>query len=308
MAELKQKILIVDDTPLNIKMLGEVLRDDYKVMVATSGERALQIARSDTAPDIILLDIMMPVMDGYEVCKQLKTDGRTQGIPVIFISAKCETADEMRGLELGAVDYISKPFSMPIVNARIKTHLALKKKSDMLEWLTCTDGLTNIANRRRLNEFLKQEWNRGRRIGSLLSLIFVDIDFFKKYNDHYGHQSGDDCLVNVANILESSLARSTDFVARYGGEEFVAILPETGSEASLGIAEKIRRNVEQADIPHVASDLDRHVTLSLGVASMIPVDGVTADDLLKAADAALYAAKENGRNRVVEFTGSIGVA
>jgi len=308
MQENKQKILIVDDTPLNIKMLGEVLRENYQILVAINGEKALEIATSDTAPDIILLDIMMPGMDGYEVCKQLKTDGRSQGIPVIFISAKCETADEMRGLELGAVDYISKPFSMPIVSARIKTHLTLKKKSDMLEWLTCTDGLTNIANRRRLDEFLKQEWNRGRRTGSSLSLIFVDIDFFKKYNDCYGHQAGDDCLVNVANILEKSLARSTDFVARYGGEEFMVVLPETGMESSLAIAEQIRRNVEQADMPHANSDVSSQVTLSLGVASMIPVDGMTPDHLIKTADAALYTAKENGRNQVVEFTGTIGVA
>jgi len=306
MKENRQKILIVDDTPLNIKMLGELLRDEYKVMVATSGKKALEVVASDTVPDLILLDIMMPDMDGYEVCRQLKTDARTQSIPVIFVSAKSETADEMRGLELGAVDYITKPFSMPIVSARIKTHLALKKKSDLLEWLTCTDGLTNIANRRRLDEFLKQEWNRGRRIHSNLSLIFIDIDFFKKYNDHYGHQAGDDCLVQVASILEKSLGRSTDFVARYGGEEFVAVLPDTAMESSLAIAEQMRKNIEQANMPHASSDVASQVTLSLGVVATVPTDGITPDDLVKAADTALYEAKEGGRNQVKYFTGTIG--
>jgi len=304
----KQKILIVDDTPLNIKTLGEVLRNEYDIMVATSGVKALEIANSDAAPDLILLDVMMPDMDGYEVCRRLKNSTRSQAIPVIFVTAKHEMEDEMRGLELGAVDYITKPFSMPIVRMRIKTHLTLKKKSDMLEWLTCTDGLTNIANRRRFDEFFKQEWHRGRRSGNCLSLIFTDIDYFKRYNDHYGHPAGDDSLVTVARILDQSLVRSTDFVARYGGEEFVAVLPETSMESALAIAEQIRYNVAQAKIPHLHSDAADHLTLSLGVASTVPVDDVVPDDLLKAADTALYQAKAAGRNRVKPFTGVVGEA
>jgi len=304
--ERKQKILIVDDTPLNIKILGEVLRDDYTIMVATNAVKALQIANSDTAPDLILLDIMMPDIDGYEVCRRLKNSTRSKAIPVIFITAKHELEDEMRGLELGAVDYITKPFSMPIVRMRIKTHLTLKKKSDMLERLTCTDGLTNIANRRRFDEFLKQEWNRGRRSGSCLALIFSDIDFFKHYNDHYGHPAGDDCLISIAKIIDQSLVRSTDFVARYGGEEFVAVLPDTTMEPALAIAEKIRLNIAQANITHARSDVADYLTLSLGVASIVPVDHVVPDDLLKAADIALYQAKESGRNQVKYFTGNVG--
>jgi len=197
---------------------------------------------------------------------------------------------------------------MPIVRMRIKTHLTLKKKSDMLEWLTCTDGLTNIANRRRFDEFFKQEWHRGRRSGSCLSLIFTDIDYFKRYNDHYGHPAGDDCLITVAKILDQSLVRSTDFVARYGGEEFVAVLPETSMESALTIAEQIRHNVAQANIPHLHSDVADHLTLSLGVASTVPVDDVVPDDLLKAADTALYQAKEAGRNQVNCFAGAVGEA
>ncbi len=307
MEENKQKILIVDDTPLNIKILGEMLRHDYQIIVATNSKKALEIATSGSAPDIILLDIMMPDMDGYEVCRRLKSNPRTQSIPVIFISAKSEITDEIHGFELGAVDFITKPFSMPVVKMRIKTHLTLKKKNDLLEQLCCIDGLTNIANRRRFDDFLKQEWHRSRRSNSYLSLIFADVDFFKKYNDCYGHQAGDECLLNVANILKKSLGRSTDLVARYGGEEFVAVLPETGLQSSLAIAERMRRNVEQANIPHEHSSVADQVTLSLGVASITPVDNSTPDDLIKAADAALYEAKENGRNQVKYFTGKVSV-
>jgi len=280
-----------------------MLRHDYQIIVATNSKKALEIATSGAAPDIILLDIMMPDMDCYEVCRRLKSNPSTQSIPVIFISAKSEITDEIHGFELGAVDFITKPFSMPVVKMRIKTHLTLKKKNDLLEQLCCIDGLTNIANRRRFDDFLKQEWHRSRRSNSYLSLIFADVDFFKKYNDCYGHQAGDECLLNVANILKKSLEKSTDLVARYGGEEFVAVLPETGMESSLVIAERMRCNMEQANIPHNCSSVADQVTLSLGVASITPVDNSTPDDLIKAADTALYEAKGNGRNQVKCFTG-----
>ncbi len=305
MEEKKQKILIVDDTPLNTKILGEILCSDYQVIVATNGIKALEIANQESPPDLILLDIMMPDMDGYEVCRRLKSNARTQEIPVIFISAKNELSDEIHGFELGAVDFISKPFSMPVVNMRIKTHLTLKKKSDLLEQLCCIDGLTNIANRRRFNEYLKQEWRRSCRNKSHLSLIFADVDFFKKYNDCYGHHAGDECLINIANILKNSLGRSTDLVARYGGEEFIIILPETDMQASQSIAKQIKHNVEQANIAHICSSIASQITLSMGVASTIPMDSTRQDELVKAADFALYEAKNNGRNQIKCFTGKM---
>lgn len=303
-AEQRQTILIVDDNPLNIKILGESLRNECNIQVAISGENALAIAASAIPPDLILLDIMMPDMDGYEVCKQLKANECTQNIPIIFISAKNADKDEAYGLELGAVDYIIKPFHLPIAHARIRTHLALKKKSDLLEKLTRIDGLTNIANRRGLNEFIRQEWNRGRRSGLPLSVIFSDIDHFKMMNDHYGHSAGDQCLINVAKVIEVSLGRATDFVGRYGGEEFVVILPETDLESATTIAEKIRTHIEQLNIPHVDSPVSDRITLSFGVASVIPHELNSPEALIKAADMAAYKAKNNGRNQVCVSQGN----
>ncbi|MBM4055545.1 MAG: diguanylate cyclase [Planctomycetes bacterium] len=296
----RQKILIVDDVPLNIKILGQALRCDYEIVIASSGKEALNIAASENAPDIILLDIIMPKMDGYEICKKLKEDLRTQHIPIIFISSKAEVEEETKGLELGAVDYITKPFCIPIVKARVKTHLNLKKKSDMLEKLACIDGLTNIENRRRFDEFIRQEWHRARRAKIPLSLIFSDVDFFKSFNDNYGHTAGDECLLRVAQTLKNSLCRATDFLARYGGEEFVAVLPEVNSEHAVIIAEKMRENIQLLNIPHSFSGTSDRVTISLGVATAVPNENLSLEDLIKVADSALYEAKSLGRNKVVQ--------
>jgi len=292
------EVLIVDDSPVNIKFLGAALRDSYKVRFATTGEKALEIASSESPPDLILLDIVMPNMDGYEVCKRLKGNDRTRKIPVIFITAKGETEDETKGLELGAVDYIIKPFSLPIVKARVNTHVKLKKKSDYLEKLTYLDSLTNIANRKRFDEFVQQEWSRAMRNQTVLSMVLMDVDFFKNFNDNYGHSAGDECLARIAQSLTDTLARSTDFVARFGGEEFIAVLPETNFEHAGEIAEKMRFNIENLNIQHSHSDVCQMVTLSLGVATTIPSRCSTAADLIKAADDALYKAKARGRNQV----------
>lgn len=300
MPDVKPKILIVDDMPVNIRMLGEVLHADYQILIATSGQKALQIAQSANQPDLILLDIMMPEIDGFEVCRRLKSDMNTQDIPIIFITAKNAVEDEIQGLELGAVDFITKPFSMPIVKARVKTHLMLKLKSDLLEKLTNTDALTNIPNRRKLDEFLHLEWNHARRNSSELSVIFTDIDYFKQYNDFYGHQAGDNCLITIARILRTSLDRSTDFVARYGGEEFVVVLPQTTMSAAQMIAKRIQKNLELANLPHQESILPhKKVSLSMGIASTIPKNNMQPEDLVKAADEALYQAKTKGRNQIV---------
>lgn len=297
----KSRILIVDDSTANIKVLGEGLRSEHQVIFATSGADALRLASSSPLPDLILLDIVMPEMDGYDVCRQLKGKIETSDIPIIFITARNEVEDETRGLELGAVDYITKPFSMAIVKARVRTHLELKRHRDMLARLSQIDGLTGIANRRRFDEMLDIEWRRASRETAGLSLIMIDIDHFKQFNDRYGHLAGDDCIKRVASTLSCSATRAADFVARYGGEEFACILPGMTAEAVTSFAEKIRASVEELAIPHDSSAIADHVTVSLGTATVSPAevtDGRPPATLVESADQALYQAKAAGRNRV----------
>jgi diguanylate cyclase (GGDEF)-like protein len=295
----KQTILIVDDAPANIKVLGEALKTEYQILVATNAEKALQIATSATPPDLILMDIIMPGMDGYEACKRLKQEEQTRNIPVVFITAKDQEEDETYGLELGAVDYITKPFSLPIVKARVKTHLELKRHRDILEKLSTCDGLTGIPNRRRFEEMFGMEWKRSIRQGRSLSLIMIDIDYFKLFNDHYGHLLGDDCLKLVAETLLDTIRRSGDFVARYGGEEFVCVLPETDKEGAKTVAELFRKAVDTLKIIHEKSQVSDHVTISLGVATLIPKADKAMKFLIEAADKSLYQAKAEGRNRII---------
>ncbi|TVQ74547.1 MAG: response regulator [Oceanospirillales bacterium] len=294
----KPRILIVDDMSANIKILANLLRDEYSIQVANNGQRALNIARGTNPPDLILLDIMMPDMDGFEVCKELKNNVNTSRIPVIFISALDEVSDETRGLNVGAVDYITKPFHPEIVKARVRSHMSLKIKTDLLENMSHIDGLTEVANRRSFDTQLSKEILRSQRTGKPLGLIMLDIDFFKPYNDNYGHGKGDECLVKVAAELQKVVSRSGDLFARYGGEEFVTLLPETDANGVKLIAEKMRKVVDDLKIPHEFSSVADHITISLGVSVKLPME----DDfpkILEAADKALYRAKHQGRNRVV---------
>ncbi|RCU51664.1 MULTISPECIES: diguanylate cyclase domain-containing protein [Corallincola] len=295
----KTTVLIVDDEPINIKLLAQALSPRYRVKTSTSGEKALQIAISDDPPDLILLDVLMPEMDGYEVCRQLKQDARSKNTPVVFITGKNSSEDEARGLELGAVDYITKPFNLPIVMARVKNHIALKKKNDLLEQLVFIDGLTEIPNRRRFDELLEAEWLRARRNSTPIAVLLMDIDSFKLFNDNYGHTEGDDCLRATAAALANALRRPADFVARYGGEEFVAIVPEATEDAAVALAEKMRAAVEALQVPHEYSEVASVVTLSVGVAATVPSLERTPEQLIQTADEALYKAKQAGRNRVV---------
>ncbi|GAK57487.1 GGDEF domain response regulator receiver [Candidatus Vecturithrix granuli] len=296
--EPKQTILIVDDIPTNIKVLGDTLKKEFTVRFATDGLKALEIAQSSSPPDIILLDIMMPGMDGYEVCRRLKASEQTQHIPVIFITALSQEEDETKGLELGAVDYITKPFSLPIVKIRVKTHLELKRHRDMLERLSMLDPLTGIPNRRRFDEIFELEWKRAERDATFLALIMIDIDFFKNFNDQYEHQSGDECLIQVAQTLVHSVHRPGDCLARYGGEEFACILPGTDIQGALRVAENMREEIEGLQIPHDRSPVSPYVTISLGAASILPARMNWPEKLLTGADHALYQAKGEGRNRV----------
>jgi len=297
MADPRPKILVVDDIPSNVHVLSRILKDDYDIYFATDGEKALDLVQA-RLPDLVLLDIMMPGMDGYEVCTRIKHDPATYDIPVIFISAKSEVEDETRGLEVGAIDFITKPISPPIVKARVRNHLLLKRQADLLRSLSFLDGLTGIANRRRFDETMAREWRRCGRSHQPMSLIILDVDHFKAYNDHYGHQAGDECLRALAEVLADRVKRPSDLDARYGGEEFVCLLPETENEGAEQVAERLRAAVADRDIPHAHSPVAPHVTISLGVATMMPGPGGTPDQLAQLADQLLYQAKRSGRNRV----------
>jgi diguanylate cyclase (GGDEF)-like protein len=292
-----QKILIVDDTEENIKMLNNLLHEQYEVYFATKGEDAIKIAQTEN-PDLILLDIIMPEMDGYEVCRRLKSSKQFRHVPIVFVTAMSDRENEAKGLALGAIDYITKPFSPAIVEARIKNHLELKRHRDFLEMISSKDGLTGIANRRRFEEFFELEWRRAMRNGSHLSLVMMDVDLFKQYNDNYGHIAGDECLKKITITLAANLNRPSDLVARYGGEEFVCVLPKTDIEGALHIANRFLEKVSELGIPHDYSNATDHVTLSLGVATIIPGDLFCPEDLIKVADECLYEAKQCGRNKV----------
>lgn len=292
----RPKLLVVDDQPLNIRVLNELFRFDCDVFMATNGEQAINICQQQQ-PDLILLDVVMDGMDGHQVCRHLQAEPATRHIPIIFVSAKGEEEDEALGLEMGAVDYISKPFNPTIVRARVKTHLTLKLQNDYLRNLAGIDGLTGIANRRTFDERLTSDWRQACRSNTPLSLLMIDIDHFKNYNDHCGHQTGDDCLKRVAGVLASTVGRPFDLVARYGGEEFVCLLPDTAAEGALLIAEKMQAQVALLQIEHPASAVSNHVTLSIGITTQQASPHADCRVLLHAADTQLYKAKRAGRNR-----------
>lgn len=295
----RASILLVDDSPANLHALIAALRDQHSILLATNGEQALEIA-GRVIPDLILLDVMMPGTDGYQVCRQLKQQPRTADIPVIFVTGKADEQDEMAGFELGAVDYITKPFSLPLVQRRVQTHLELKYLRDNLRRQSHEDGLTALANRRRFDEELQACWEQAGRHGQWLSLILSDVDFFKKYNDGYGHQAGDGCLQQVAAALRSVELPAGAVVARYGGEEFVVILPDTAKVQALHYAEQLRLAVAALQREHQFSAVAPVVSLSLGVACCQPAAGQLAgpSQLVEHADQALYQAKQQGRNCV----------
>ncbi|MEI6558922.1 MAG: diguanylate cyclase [Rhodospirillaceae bacterium] len=295
---LRPKIVIIDDTPVNIRILHAVLARDFDVRFATSGADGLELVAGEL-PDLVVLDVMMPEIDGYEVCRRLKADPLLAQIPVIFVTALNDAEDEAKGLEVGAVDYLTKPITPAIVLARVKTHVELKRLRDRLELQSTTDGLTGVANRRGFDACLVREWQRAARARNPLSLILADIDFFKLYNDHYGHLAGDICLRKVAQAMADTVSRPADLVARYGGEEFVALLPETDALGARVLAEEMRGQIAALAINHATSLVADHVTLSLGVTTLVPDGHDDPTYLILQADEALYLAKNQGRDRVV---------
>ena len=290
-------ILAVDDSPENLDLIKNILEPYYTVKVAPSSKLALQIARSQK-PDLILLDIMLDEISGYEICHHLKEDDSTRNIPVIFLTAKRSEADEVQGFKIGASDYITKPFSPAIVLARVKTQIHLKAKTDLLEKLASLDGLTEIPNRRAFDSALERQFNQAKRTNTPLSLLIMDIDNFKLFNDHYGHPMGDDCLRRVANALTRQTQRPEDLVARLGGEEFSILLPNTDNFGAAMRAEKYRLAIENLKIHQANNSPLPYVTVSVGVGTVIAHTHDSVQGLLQAADDALYRAKRQGRNQV----------
>ena len=290
-------ILITDDDKINLDILGYFLSPLYNLLVSRSGARALEIAEANR-PDLILLDILMPAMTGYEVITKLKESEVTNKIPVIFITGLTGVEDEEKGFLLGAVDYITKPFIKAIVLARVNTHIKIIDHMRTIERVGLIDPLTKISNRRAFEERLKLEWGRASRDKSPISILLIDIDKFKDYNDTYGHQQGDAALKTFAEISVKSLMRSADFAARWGGEEFAILLPGIGANGAAEVAERVRKNIETAVIP-TEEKTDTRITISIGVNSIVPGSNDSSGNFIKKADQALYKAKELGRNRFV---------
>ena len=297
--EERATVVIIDDVPLNIQLMESFLSDDYIVRFATNGPAGIRLVRGKL-PDIVLLDVMMPGMDGYEVCAALKEDPETKDIPIILVTAMDEAGEEARGLSIGVVDYITKPFAREIIRARIKVHIELKRMRDRLARMSVTDGLTGLGNRRFFDELLEREWSRSVRSGLPVSLLMADIDYFKGFNDCHGHPAGDDCLRRVAQGLVAGVPRNDgDLVARFGGEEFAVILVDTGIEGTRTVAERLLSNVRELAILHGRSPVSDVVTVSIGFATVVPIRGQEPRRLIELADEMLYRAKDGGRNRAV---------
>lgn len=314
----KKTILIVDDTPNNLRLLSQILAEaGYHVRATASSKQALVTAIANP-PDLILLDVMMPEMNGYELCRRLREEPITKDIPILFLSAMNEADAKIKGFVCGGQDYIAKPFDPYEVVARVETHLTLRLTKQKLEKVVCelqnvlkekeqlvkeleimahTDGLTGINNRSRFFSLAEHEFNGCFRYHHSLSIIMIDIDHFKKLNDTYGHAAGDSVLKATAATIQQGL-RKADVLARYGGEEFIVMLPMSPISQVRIVAERIRESVESTPIPFNCQMLT--TTISLGVSEMNE-DDKKVTEIIERADKALYSAKKSGRNKVVCF-------
>ncbi len=291
-------ILIIDDEPSNIHVLSEILKGDYRILFSLSGEDGLRVAEANK-PDLILLDVNMPNMNGFTACMRLKENPALKEIPVIFVTMMGALDDEVKGFEVGAVDYITRPIHAVTVLKRIQNHLKIKEHWNILQDMIVIDGLTGIANRRGFDTAFAREWLRATHNCSPFSLILADIDAFKNYNDHYGHTAGDSCLRAIAGVFRRQMQRPHDLAARYGGEEIVCLLPDTDAAGALQVVKRLRVNVAACAIPHKMSPVSDIVTLSFGVATALANTCADPNDLLELADQLMYQAKSSGKNRYV---------
>ena len=316
-------ILVVDDRPENLLVMESLLEDmECRIFKAASGNEALSLML-DRDFALVLMDVQMPGMDGFETAELMRGSERTRYIPIIFVTAiSKEQKCIFKGYELGAVDYLFKPVEMEILRSKVRVFLDLYNQKKMveeqaamlelkvkelmelreanykLESISTLDGLTGIPNRRAFNEYIDKSWRNSVRSRKPISMIMLDIDYFKAYNDNYGHLQGDECLIKVAKALSLTLKRPLDFAARYGGEEFAVILPETDIDSAALVAETIRQSIEGMHLKHEHSTASQYVTVSLGVSSILPGQDDVFEKLIDNADKALYMAKSNGRNNV----------
>jgi len=296
----RNSLLIVDDDTSSLMALTHILQSEYTIYTAKDGASALKKAEK-YFPDLILLDILMPEMDGYEVLDALRKSDNTREIPVIFITSLSHRNNEEKGLTLGARDYITKPFKSTIVKLRTQHQIQIVNQLRTIKRLSLLDTLTEIANRRSFDDRLRTEWARAIRESASISLLLIDVDHFKNYNDTYGHQQGDVALQTVAQIFMQMFKRPGDFLARWGGEEFAALLSNTDMHGGLMLGEEIRAGIEDAVIC-CADGTSSKVTVSIGVNAQVPTQASSVDTFISCADKALYAAKSAGRNRVCRYS------
>lgn len=309
----KGKILVVEDSKVTVKVLTGYLANMGlpDPMVAENGTKALRMFRREH-PDIVLLDVRLPDIDGFEVASKIRNaEHGEEWTAIIFLTAMNGDEDLARGIAAGGDDYLVKPVSETVFHAKVRAMQRLlemqrnlvevTRKLDAanaeLQRLATHDALTGIANRRALDDFLSREWRRCQRMEKPLSLVMLDIDYFKLFNDKYGHQAGDECLKKVAEQIARAAPRASDMAARYGGEEFMLVLGETDLDGAMWMAERVRQMVADLKVPHYATE-SKFVTISCGVVSVVPDDTHSIETLIQAADAALYQAKRGGRNRV----------
>ena len=312
-------LVVEDDTTTRVMIRSMIEKQGYRVLENTNGEECLETCQQ-FKPSMILLDGVMPRLDGFSCCAKLQTILGDDCPPILMITALDDSESVDRAFAVGATDYITKPIHWPVLLQRVKrllqTHWAMKElkrqiekerllteqletANQKLKKMASVDELTQIANRRSFDMYLKREWHRMSREKAHLSLLLCDVDFFKLYNDTYGHQAGDRCLQKVARILKQNAKRPADLVARYGGEEFVIILSRTTAKGAMEIGENIRQQIKELDISHASSQISKVVTLSIGIASIVPIPSFPVEKLIAKADEALYWAKEQGRDRVV---------
>ncbi|MGM9483423.1 diguanylate cyclase domain-containing protein [Roseateles sp. NT4] len=300
----RRSLLLVDDDAASVQVLARMLNGLGEVRFALSGEDALRLAR-ESPPDLILVDAEMPGLSGFEVCSTLHADPLLTDVPVIIITGHTEVAVEVAGFAAGAADFIRKPPVAEVVVARARTQLRLKALGDALRASALTDGLTGLANRRRFDQDLRIECERARRGHDSVALLLVDVDHFKRFNDHYGHVAGDACLRQIASAIRASIRRPADLAARYGGEEFAVLLPQTDAAGARAMAQRIVDAVAALALPHAGAPQPCLVSVSVGWAAVRPdADGevvqTRGESLIESADRGLYAAKAAGRGRVGE--------
>lgn len=299
----KLLLLLIDDNPQDLRLLGSLIKEQGQILFATSGREGLKLA-AERMPDLIMLDVELPDMSGFDVCRELQQNPETRGTSIIFVTSHQSPQHEVAALEAGAVDFISKPFNPPVICARVKTQLTLKRQNKLLQNLVSLDGLTGVFNRRYFDAQIEVEWKRHLRQGHSLGLALVDVDHFKQFNDRFGHSAGDECLKTLARRFQQSARRPGDFVARYGGEEFVFVLPHSEREGIQRFGQRLCAEVLALKIPHPAGG-EQFVSISLGAVASVPTLDTPLHCLLERADQALYQAKASGRNRCQLFSGNL---